>query len=445
MLVIEAQDTPGGGLRSAELTLPGYIHDVCAAVHPLGVASPFFRAQPFSKHGLEWIFPPVELAHPLDDGTAMLLERSIPRTAEGLGPDAHAYSDLMSSFVVDWKGLLDDVLAPLHLPRRPLLFTHFGLTALQPAASFARRAFRGERARALFAGLAAHSMLPLTAPFTSAFALMLAVLGHAVGWPLARGGSQRIADALTARLAALGGSLQMGQTVTHLDDLPPARHILLDLTPRQIVAVAGDALPGEYLRKLRGYRYGPGVFKVDYALDGPIPWRAPGCVLAATVHLGGALEEIAASEAAVTRGEHPERPFVILVQPSSFDETRAPAGRATAWAYCHVPNGSTEDMTGRIEAQIERFAPGFRDRILVRRTCNTLAMEHYNANYIGGDINGGLQDWRQMFTRPAMRRDPYLTPDARLLICSSSTPPGGGVHGMCGYHAARSALRGAGH
>jgi phytoene dehydrogenase-like protein len=267
------------------------------------------------------------------------------------------------------------------------------------------------------------------------------MLGHAVGWPLARGGSQRIADALTARLAALGGSLQMGQRVTQVGDLPPARHVLLDLTPRQIAAMAGDALPDSYLRRLRRYRYGPGVFKVDYALEGPIPWKAADCARAATVHLGGSLEEIAASEAAASRGEHPARPFVILVQPSAFDETRAPAGRATAWAYCHVPNGSTEDMAERIENQIERFAPGFRNRVLARRTRNTLAMEHYNANYVGGDINGGVQDWRQMFARPVLRRDPYRTPRRSLLICSSSTPPGGGVHGMCGYHAARSAIR----
>jgi phytoene dehydrogenase-like protein len=441
VLVVEAKGTAGGGLRSAELTLPGYIHDVCAAVHPLGVASPFFRAQPLGEYGLSWVFPPVELAHPLDDGTVVLLERSIERTARGLGPDGQAYSQLMAPLVADWESLLEEVLAPLHVPRRPLLYARFGLTALQPAASFARRTFRGERARALFAGLAAHSSLPLSASFTAAFGLVLGMLGHAVGWPLARGGSQRIADALIARLAALGGSLEMGQPVTQVGDLPPARHVLLDLTPRQIAAMAGDALPDSYLRRLSRYRYGPGVFKVDYALEGPIPWKAADCARAATVHLGGSLEEIAASEAAVSRGKHPERPFVILVQPSDFDETRAPAERATAWAYCHVPNGSAEDMAERIENQIERFAPGFRNRVLARRTRNTSAMEHYNANYVGGDINGGLQDWRQMFARPVMRRDPYRTPERGLLICSSSTPPGGGVHGMCGFHAARSALR----
>jgi phytoene dehydrogenase-like protein len=387
------------------------------------------------------VFPPFELAHPLDDGTAILLERSVERTAAGLRSDARAYSKLMTPLVTDWGDLLEEVVAPLHLPRRPSLFTRFGLIAVQPAEFLARQVFRGERARALFAGLAAHSGLPLTAPFTSAFALVLGVLGHAVGWPLARGGSQRIADALAARLAALGGSLQTGQAVTSLEDLPPARQVLFDLTPRQIAAIAGDALPGDYVRKLRSYRYGPGVFKVDYALDGPIPWRAAECALAATVHLGGTIEQIAASEAAVSRDEHPERPFVILVQPSAFDGTRAPAGRATVWAYCHVPNGSRQDMAPRLEAQIERFAPGFRGHILARRTQNTVAMELYNANYVGGDINGGLQDWRQMFTRPVMRRDPYRTPDVRLFICSSSTPPGGGVHGMCGFNAARSALR----
>jgi phytoene dehydrogenase-like protein len=393
------------------------------------------------EYGLSWAFPPVAVAHPLDDGTAVLLTRSVEETAAGLGPDAAAYARLMGGLAREGEALLADALGPLRWPSRPLLYTRFGVAAMQSAGLLARTLLRGERARALFAGLAAHSTLPLSAPFTAAFGLILGLLGHVAGWPVALGGSQRIADALAEHLQSLGGEIVTGCPVRSMADIPPARAVLFDVTPRQLAAIAGDRLPAGYARKLSGYRYGAGVFKVDYALDGPVPWRAQACMQAGTVHLGGTLEEIEASEAAVARGDHPERPYIIAAQQSLFDGTRAPQGRHTLWAYCHVPNGSTADMTPRIEAQIERFAPGFRDRILARSVRNCADMEAYNPNYIGGDINGGVQDWRQLFTRPAAQLDPYHAPGGDLYLCSSSTPPGGGVHGMCGYWSARSALR----
>ena len=441
VLVIEGKETVGGGTRSCELTLPGFVHDICSAIHPLGVASPFFRDLPLADYGLAWVFPPAALAHPLDDGTAILVERSVAATAAQLGPDAGAYRRLLGALAADWRHVLAEMLGPLRFPRHPLSMVRFGLPALLPAASLARTLFRGERARALFAGMAAHAMLPLTWPGTAAFGLMLGALAHAVGWPMARGGSQAIADALAAHLRRLGGEIVTGRPITAMSDLPPAAAVLFDVTPRQLEQIAGGRLPDAYRRKLRGYRYGPGVFKVDYALDGPAPWRAAACLQAGTVHIGGTLDEIAVAEAAIWRGEHPERPYVLLVQQTPFDPTRAPVGQHTAWAYCHVPHGSTMDMTARIEAQIERFAPGFRDRILARSTRHAAAMEAYNPNYIGGDINGGVQDLRQLFTRPVARLDPYTTPVKGLYLCSSSTPPGGGVHGMCGYWAAQSALR----
>ncbi len=441
VLVIEGKETVGGGTRSCELTLPGFVHDICSAIHPLGVASPFFRDLPLADYGLAWVFPPAALAHPLDDGTAILVERSVAATAAQLGPDAGAYRRLLGALAADWRHVLAEMLGPLRFPRHPLSMVRFGLPALLPAASLARTLFRGERARALFAGMAAHAMLPLTWPGTAAFGLMLGALAHAVGWPMARGGSQAIADALAAHLRRLGGEIVTGRPITAISDLPPAAAVLFDVTPRQLEQIAGGRLPDAYRRKLRGYRYGPGVFKVDYALDGPAPWRAAACLQAGTVHIGGTLDEIAVAEAAIWRGEHPERPYVLFVQQTPFDPTRAPVGQHTAWAYCHVPHGSTMDMTARIEAQIERFAPGFRDRILARSTRHAAAMEAYNPNYIGGDINGGVQDLRQLFTRPVARLDPYTTPVKGLYLCSSSTPPGGGVHGMCGYWAAQSALR----
>jgi phytoene dehydrogenase-like protein len=441
VLVLESKPTIGGGTRTAQLTMPGFAHDVCSALHPLGVASPFFRDLPLAQYGLEWIYPPASLAHPLDDGTAVLVEGSIEQTAANLGPDAGAYRRLMEPLVDGWQGLLDDVLGPLRFPSHALLMARFGLTALLPAATLARAVFRGERARAVFAGMAAHAMLPLTSPATAAIGLILGMLSHAIGWPMARGGSQRIADALGAHLESLGGEFHTGSPVHSTRDLPQARATLFDTSPRALVGISGDRLPAGYRDALLRFRYGPGVFKLDYALDGPIPWRAEECLRAGTVHLGGTLEEITESEAAVWQGEHPERPYVILAQQSLFDATRAPEGKHTAWAYCHVPHSSTEDMTGRVEAQIERFAPGFRDRILALSTMDASQMEAYNPNYVGGDINAGVQDLRQFFTRPVVRVNPYTTPVRGLYLCSSSTPPGGGVHGMCGTHAARAAMR----
>jgi phytoene dehydrogenase-like protein len=441
VLVLEAKPTIGGGTRTAQLTIPGFMHDVCSALHPLGVASPFFRDLPLAQHGLEWVYPPASLAHPLDDGTAVMVEGTVEQTAANLGPDAGAYRRLMEPLVAGWQGLLDDVLGPLRFPSHPVLMARFGLTALLPAATLARAVFRGERARAVFAGMAAHAMLPLTSPATAAIGLILGMLSHAIGWPMARGGSQRIADALGAHLESLGGEFHTGNPVHSTRDLPQARATLFDTSPRALVGISGDRLPAGYRDALLRFRYGPGVFKLDYALDGPIPWRAEECLRAGTVHLGGTLEEITESEAAVWQGEHPERPYVILAQQSLFDATRAPEGKHTAWAYCHVPHSSTEDMTGRVEAQIERFAPGFRDRILALSTMDASQMEAYNPNYVGGDINAGVQDLRQFFTRPVVRVNPYTTPVRGLYLCSSSTPPGGGVHGMCGTHAARAAMR----
>jgi phytoene dehydrogenase-like protein len=437
VLVLERADTIGGGARTADLTLPGFRHDVCAAVHPLAAGSPFFRALALDAHGLDLVHPPSPLAHPLDDGTAVLLERSVGATATGLGPDARAYRTLMEPLVDAATPLIDALLGP---PRHPIALARFGLSALRSAAGLARARFEGPRARALFAGLAAHSMLPLEQSPSAAFGLVLALLGHACGWPVARGGSQRIADALASLLRGLGGEIVTGRPVASLEELPPARCVLLDVTPRQLLALAGRRLPESYRRRLARYRYGPGSCKVDWALDGPIPWRAGACRRAATVHVGGTLEEIAAAEAAATRGEHPERPFVLLAQPSLFDPTRAPAGKHTVWGYCHVPNGSAVDMAERIERQVERFAPGFRDRILARHVMTATDLERYNPNYVGGDINGGLQDLWQLFARPVARLVPYATPVRGLYLCSASTPPGGGVHGMCGARAARAAL-----
>jgi len=441
VLVLEAREAIGGGCRSAELTLPGFVHDVCSAIHPLGLGSPFFKTLPLGDHGLEWIHPPAPVAHPLDDGTAVVIERSVEETAAGLGPDAAAYRRLMGPLSAEWDALAPELLAPLHLPRHPLAMARFGLMAVRSASGFAQARFRGERARAVFAGIAGHSILPLERTATAAIGLVLGALTHAVGWPLPRGGSRRIADALAAHLRSLGGEIRTGSPVESLDALPPARAVLCDVTPRQLLKLAGDRLRGRYRRGLERYRYGPAAFKLDFALSGPIPWKAAECARAATVHLGGTMDEIAASEAAVGRGEHPDRPFVLLVQPSLFDASRAPAGRHTAWAYCHVPNGSTFDMRARIEAQIERFAPGFGDLVLARSVLTPARLQELNANYVGGDINGGAQDLGQMFTRPVARIVPYSTPVRGLYICSSSTPPGGGVHGMCGYHAARAALR----
>ena len=441
VLVIEAAPTIGGGARTAELTLPGFLHDVCSAVHPFALASPFLKTLPLAAHGLELIQPPAPLAHPLEGGTAAVLERSIEETGRSLGVDARAYARLMGPLTAVADILFADLLGPLKLPRHPVLAARFGLRALQPSRRLAERWFAAAPARALFAGLAAHAILPLESWATAAIAIVLGIAGHAVGWPIVRGGSQRLSDSLASYLGSLGGEVVTGWRVESVDELPASDVILLDVTPRQVMRMAGHRLPAGYLRRLGRYRYGMGVFKLDWALTGPIPWTASDCARAGTVHLGGTLEEISASEAAVGRGDHPDRPFVLLAQTSLFDPSRAPSGRHTAWAYCHVPNGSKYDMTARIEAQVERFAPGFRDRILARHVMAPADFEAYNANYIGGDINGGSQDIRQLFTRPVARLVPYATPARGLYLCSSSTPPGGGVHGLCGYYAATAALK----
>lgn len=439
VLLIEAKATVGGGMRTLELTLPGFQHDMCSSVHPLGVASPFFRTLPLQDFGLEWVFPEAQVAHPLDHGQAVLVERSIEATAAQLGRDAGAYRRWMTPLVANHDKVLEEFLGPLRVPHHPLVMAAFGVGAVQSAASLARRLYSGTHARAVFAGMAAHSMMPLEQPATAAFGLMLTMLAHAVGWPLARGGSGSIARALAGCFQSLGGEIVTGWEIKTLDELPPARAILLDVTPRQLLQIAGDALSGRYRQQLESYRYGPGIFKIDYALSAPIPWENAAVQRAATVHLGGTLAEIARSERAMWQGEHSPQPYTLLVQPTLFDPARAPAEKHIAWAYCHVPHGSAVDMTDVIEQQVERFAPGFRKCVLARRTHTAQAMEAYNPNYIGGDINGGVQDLRQLFTRPAPRIIPYSTPVDGLFLCSSSTPPGGGVHGMCGYYAALAA------
>lgn len=442
VVVYEAADTIGGGTRTAEVTLPGYRHDLCSALHPLGASSSFFNSLPLADHGLRWITPPVSFAHPLDGGEAVLVWPDLTRTAAQLGRDAAAYRQLMGRLVANWRAIMREIQGPLPLPpRRPFLLAYFGLLALRSTIGLARTRFAGTEARALWAGLGGHSMMPLEHRATSAFAFGVGILAHAVGWPLAAGGSQSIADALAAHLTSLGGEIFTGRRIESMDQLAEARVVLFDTAPKQVLEIAGERLPSGYRKQLGRYRYGPGVFKVDWALDGPIPWAAEECRQTAGLHIGGTLEEIAAAERAVWQGKHPERPFIIMAQQTLFDPSRAPEGKHTAWGYCHVPNGSAVDMTQQVEAQIERFAPGFRDRILARHTRTAQQMESYNANYVGGDINAGVQDLRQLFTRPAPRLNPYTTPVRELYLCSSATPPGGGVHGMNGYHAARAALR----
>jgi phytoene dehydrogenase-like protein len=439
--VLEAGGTIGGGSRSAALTLPGFVHDVCSAVHPHPLVSPFLRSLPLQEHGLELVQPELAAAHPLDDGTAVAFDRSLDTTVASIGgEDGERYRKLVAPLVRDAEKLMPAILGPLRPPRHPLALTRFGLLGL-PSAKWLARRFEGERARALIAGHAAHSMLRLEQAPTSAVALVLILSGHHVGWPVARGGSQAVADALASLARSHGVEIECGRRVERIEELDDAGAVLFDLTPRQVLAIAGDRLPGRYVRALERYRYGPGVFKIDWALDGEIPWTAPECRRAGTVHLGGTFEELAESERAASQGRHAERPYVLFSQPTVCDPSRAPAGKHVGWAYCHVPSGSTRDMTGAIEAQVERFAPGFRERILERATKTAVEMEAYNANYVGGDINGGLMDARQLFTRPVVRPVPYTTPDPRLFICSSATPPGGGVHGMCGYWAAQAVLR----
>jgi len=440
VLVLEARDEVGGGTRSGELTLPGFVHDRCSGVHPMGIVSPWFRMLPLADHGLRWIQPPASVAHPLDDQPAVVLRRSVADTAEGLGRDARSYRRLIEPFLGDPHGLFGDALAPLRIPRHPLLMARFGLLGLRSACGVARR-FREVRARALLAGCATHAILPLDRSITAAAALMFMIIGHVEDWPVAAGGSHAITRALASLLAASGGVITTGVRVRSLADLPPARAYLFDTSPAQLAAIAEPILPPRYVRRLRRYRYGPGVFKLDWALDSPIPWRDLRCLEASTVHVGGTLEEIAAAEAAVWRGEHPERPFVLVCQQSQFDPSRAPPGKHTGYAYCHVPSGSTVDLTAHIERQIERFAPGFRDRILARHVTTPADFERDNPNYVGGAVTGGVTDLMQLFFRPVARLNPYTTPNRSVFLCSASTPPGGGVHGMCGYHAARAALR----
>jgi phytoene dehydrogenase-like protein len=439
--VLEGKSSIGGGARSAEITLPGFVHDLGSAIHPLGYASPFFRSLPLEEHGLEWIHPGVPLAHPFDGGEAAVLERSLEATAAGLGPDEAAYRRLMGPGSADASRIAGFFVGKPSLIRHPLALASSGIRALGDAEGLARSVFEGEKARGLFAGNAAHSFLPLGQPPSALFGLLLGTLGHAFGWPFPKGGSQSLANALASYLESMGGEIFTNAPVSTVDDVPRARTVLFDVTPRQLHEIAGEHFTEDYNKALKRYRYGPGVFKVDFALDGPIPWEAEGCGRAGTVHLGGTLEEVAVGEATVARNEHPERPFILLAQQSLFDQTRAPEGKHTVWAYCHVPNGSSFDMTERIEAQIERFAPGFRERILAKRTAGTAELERWNPNLVGGDINGGYMDLRQLFTRPMPRPNPYSTPARGLYICSSSTPPGGGVHGMSGYLAARVVLR----
>ncbi|MFB9844970.1 phytoene desaturase family protein [Mucilaginibacter ginsenosidivorans] len=440
VLLIEGKDTIGGGMRSAELTLPGFTHDICSAIHPLAVGSPFFETLPLASYGLEYIYPGVAAAHPFDSGKASVLRHSISETAGLLDADAEAYEKLMQPVVNDWPSIAPDVLGPLHYPKHPLAMAKFGLTALRSATSAASR-FTTEEAKGLFAGMAAHSMQPLTHLTTAAIALVLMSAGHLDGWPLPKGGTQSIANALASYFASLGGKIETNTYITSLDQLPSSHAVLFDITPRQLLQIAGHKFSHIYKWQLERYRYGMGVFKVDWALDGPIPFIAEECRNAGTVHIGNTFGEIVDSEQATWNGRHPEKPFVLLAQQSLFDQSRAVGGKQTAWAYCHVPNSSTVDMTDAIEKQIERFAPGFRERILAKHTMNTAQVEEYNPNYVGGDINGGVIDLSQLFTRPALRWSPYKTSAKGMYICSASTPPGGGVHGMCGYYAAKRALR----
>ena len=441
VLVLEAADEPGGGMRSAELTEPGFLHDVCSAVHPTAILSPFFRQLPLEKHGLVWIRPAASVAHPMPDGEAVMLYRSLERTQQRLGRDARAWARLIGPFLESPHELLADAMAPLRIPAHPIQLLRFGMRGAFSANRLARLLFRDAAARALFAGCAAHSIQPLTSPLTAALGLMFAILGHVEDWPVAQGGSRAIARSLASYLEKLGGRIETGRRIERLEQLPRSRVVLFDTSPEQLSRIAGDALPARYRRRLDRYRYGPGVFKLDWALDGPIPWSDPACLEASTVHVGGTLEEICASERDMYRGRHNDRPYLILCQQSQFDRTRAPEGRHTGYAYCHVPHGSSVDMTGAIERQVERFAPGFRDRIRARHRIDPAWLERHNPNYKGGAVTGGVADAFQLWSRPVARLDPYSTPNPRLFICSAATPPGGGVHGQCGYWAARSALK----
>ena len=441
VLVLEANATIGGGARSAELTLPGFVHDVCSAVHPLAAGSPFFKTLPLERFGLDWIQPEIPLAHPLDDGNAAVLYRDVDLTADSLGNDGSAYRNMMKPLTRDWQKLSAEFLQPmLHLPRHPFALGRFGIRAMCPATLLTRLLFKNEPARALFAGIAAHSFLPLESLVASAFALVLGVAGHAVGWPIPRGGSQSISNALANYFLELGGKIEIDRRVGNLNQLPKSRVTLFDTTVWQFARIAGAKLPTRYRERLENFRHAPGIFKIDYALSSPIPWKSDACRRAGTIHLGGTLEEIAAAERDIAHGKVPERPFVLVAQQSLFDETRAPRGQHTLWAYAHMPFASKIDISDKIESQIERFAPGFRDCILARHKMSAPDLEKSNPNLAGGDINGGAANLWQLIARPILSPTPYRTPLRGIYLCSSSTPPGGGVHGMCGYHAARAAL-----
>ncbi|HLS30134.1 MAG TPA: NAD(P)/FAD-dependent oxidoreductase [Flavobacteriaceae bacterium] len=440
VLIIEAASSVGGGTRTAELTLPGFHHDVCSAVHPMAYASPFLKELPLEEYGLEWIFPEASAAHPLDDEKAVLLYKSIDETARNLGVDSKKYKKTMTPFADKAEELLADSLKPLGWPKNPGIFLRFGLQAFQPAAYYANHIFKGERAKALFAGCAAHSILPFNKFFSTAIGLMLITTGHIENWPIAKGGSENIAIAMSSYFKSLGGEIKVSTKIDDFLKLPEAKKYIFDTDPRQLANIAGKNLSNPYKNKLYKFRYGPGVFKIDYALNEPIPWKDPRCLKASTVHVGGSIDEIKASEKTIWKGKHSKKPFVLVGQQSLFDESRAPSGKHTGWAYCHVPHGSQKDMTPYIENQIERFAPGFKDIILAKHTMNTTDLHAYNPNYLGGAITGGSSDIFQLFSRPVNLFNPYATSNPNIYICSASTPPGGGVHGMCGYHAAKSVL-----
>lgn len=439
VLIIEAKSTIGGGMRTAELTIPGYKHDICSAVHPLGASSPFFKSLPLEDFGLEWINPPAALAHPFDDGTAAVLYPSLKETAATLGEDADKYLSLMTPLVEDWNTIAPDLLGPFTIPTALGKTVRFGLQAIKSSEQFVKN-FKGHKAKAFFGGLAAHSMLALDKPMSASFGLVLGAIGHVVNWPFPKGGSQALADALAAYFQSIGGTVQTDMHIRGLKQIPSAKVILFDLGPKQLLEIVREKFPQGYIKRMEKYRYGMGVFKIDWALSDPIPFAAPECRQAGVVHIGGTYPEIAASEKSTSRHKIHESPFVLLAQPSLFDNTRAPKGNHTAWAYCHVPHGSTIDMTEAIEQQITRFAPDFKKVILAKHTMNTVDMQYYNPNYIGGDINGGVQDIWQHFSRPILRWSPYTTPIPNIYLCSASTPPGGGVHGMCGFHAAKKTL-----
>jgi phytoene dehydrogenase-like protein len=441
ILLIESASTVGGNMRSAELTLPGFIHDIGSAIHPMAAGSPFFESLPLQKFGLEYIFPEYAAAHPFDDGTAAVFESSLPNTASGLGVDSDSYTKLFSRLIHEWPMIDSAVLGPFRIPKNLLAMVDFGLKALLPAETFARKYFKGEKAKSMFAGMAAHGMLPFSKIASTAAGLVLMIQGHLKGWPLIKGGTQQLANALSSYFLSIGGLIQTGFRVEKLKDLPAARAVMFDLSPKQLLQIAGYRFSTVYENQLKKYRYGMGVYKIDWALDAPIPFIASSCKLAGTIHLGNSYAEISSNEQVTTDGQHPAKPFVLLSQQSLFDPTRAPAGKHTAWAYCHVPNGSVHNMRAQIENQVERFAPGFRERILGTHTMDTTELETYNSNNVGGAINGGEQDLRQLFTRPAFKLSPYRTSAKDIYLCSASTPPGGGVHGMCGFQAAKRVLK----